>query len=74
MTMVTKNAIEQGYQKMLKLPQDKLVLLLGIIDQFSNPQTSDPPVRLGIADGKYKVPDDINQDDDKVAELFGVTL
>ena len=31
MTMVTKNAIEQGYEKMLKLPQDKLILLLGII-------------------------------------------
>ena len=74
MTMVTKNAIEQGYEKMLKLPQDKLVLLLGIIDQFSDPQQTVSPVRLGIADGKYKVPGDINQDDDKVAELFGVTL
>ena len=72
MTMVTKNAIEQGYKKMLKLPQDKLILLLGIIEQFSSPQPSTSPVRLGIADGKYNVPDDINQDDDKVAELFGV--
>ena len=58
MTMVTKNAIEQGYKKMLKLPQDKLILLLGIIEQFSTPQPSASPVRLGIADGKYKVPDD----------------
>ena len=74
MTMVTKNAIEQGYEKMLKLPQDKLILLLGIIDQFSSPQPSASPVRLGIADGKYNVPDDLNQDDDKVAELFGVLL
>lgn len=74
MTMVTKSAIEQGYERMLNLPQDKLVLLLGIIDQFSIPQPSASPVRLGIADGKYNIPDDINQDDDKVAELFGVAL
>lgn len=74
MTMVTKNAIEQGYEKMLKMPQDKLILLLGIIDQFSNSQPTASPVRLGIADGKYKVPDDINQDDEIIAELFGVAL
>ena len=74
MTMVTKNAIEQGYEKMLKLPQDKLILLLGIIDQFSTSQPSASSVKLGIADGKYKIPDNINQDDDKVAELYGVAL
>ena len=27
---------------------------------------------LGISDGKYKYPDDINAYDDEIAELFGV--
>ena len=72
MTMVTQNAIEQGYKKMQKLPQDKLIILLGIIDQFSDPSSSAIGVTLGIADGKYKIPEDINQYDDQIAELFGV--
>ena len=70
MTMATKNDIELGYEKMLKLPQDKLVLLLGIIDQFSAPSSNTSNVKLGIADGKYNIPDDINQNDDEIAELF----
>ena len=53
MTMVTKSDIEKGYEKMQNLPQEKLILLLGIIDQFSNPSPSESSVTLGIADGKY---------------------
>ena len=76
MTMITQDAILQGYKKMQNLPQDKLVLLLGIIDQFSDPPASDsvPKVKLGIADGKYRIPENINQYDDQIAELFGVRL
>ena len=28
--------------------------------------------RLGIANGKYKIPDDIDESNDEIAELFGV--
>ena len=28
--------------------------------------------KLGIGDGKYKIPDDINAYDDEIAEMFGV--
>ena len=73
MTAITKNAIQQGYEKMLRLPQEKLVLVLGIIDQFSADINASPKVRLGIADGKYHIPDDINQYDDEIAGLFGST-
>lgn len=72
MTMVTKSDIEKGYEKMQNLPQEKLILLLGIIDQFSNPSPSESSVTLGIADGKYNIPDNINEYDDQIAELFGV--
>ena len=72
MTMVTKSDIEKGYEKMQNLPQEKLILLLGIIDQFSNLSPSESSVTLGIADGKYNIPDNINEYDDQIAELFGV--
>ena len=72
MTMVTQDAIEQGYKKMQHLPQEKLVLLLGIIDQFYNIPRSSSSVKLGIADGKYTIPENINEYDDEIAELFGV--
>ena len=28
--------------------------------------------RLGIANGKYKIPDDIDESNDEIVELFGV--
>ena len=73
MTMVTREAIEQGYKKMQELPQEKLVLLLGIIDQFSGISKATPSVKLGIADGKYRIPENINESDDEIAEMFGVS-
>lgn len=72
MAIVTHDAIRQGYEKMLKLPQEQIVLLLGLIDQFSGTSSSSSSVTLGIADGKYHIPDDINQYDDQIEELFGI--
>jgi hypothetical protein len=72
MTMVTRSALEKGYEKMQNLPQEKLMLVLGIIDQFSEIDSTSSSVKLGIADGKYHIPDDINQYDDQIAEMFGV--
>lgn len=71
MTAITRTTIEKSYEKLMQLPQEKLVLVLQIIDQFAAP-VSGTPVRLGIADGKYHIPDDINEYDDQIAELFGV--
>ena len=48
------------------------MLVLGIIDQFSEIDSTSSSVKLGIADGKYHIPDDINQYDDQIAEMFGV--
>ena len=73
MTMVTRNAIRQGYEKMLKLPQKKLVLLLEIIDQFSSDAHPANVITLGLADGKYHIPEDINQYDNEIAEMFGAS-
>jgi hypothetical protein len=73
MTMVTQDAIKKGYEKMLKLPQEQITLLLGIIDQFSaTPSLPSSTVKLGIADGKYHIPDDINQYDEQIEKLFGI--
>ena len=39
----------------------------------STVQTAKPGKRkLGLGDGKYKIPDDINAYDDEIAEMFGV--
>ena len=74
MTMVTQTAIENGYRKMKQLPQNKLILILNMIDQLSDPELSVPTVTLGIADGKYHIPEDINQYDDVIAEFFGAVI
>ena len=71
MVMVTQAAAERGYQKMLRLPQEKLKLVLDIIDQFSTDVSSEPRIKIGIADGKYHIPTDINQYDDEIAGMFG---
>lgn len=71
MTMASQAAIEQGYQKMKNLPQEKLVLILNIIDQFSSDDKKSERIKLGQANGKYHIPDDINQYDAQIAELFG---
>ena len=57
---------------MLKLPQEKLILVLGIIDQFSLDASEPNKVRLGIADGEYHIPEDIHEYDDEIARMFGV--
>lgn len=74
MMMITQDAIQQGYEKMLKLPQEKLALIPGIIDQFSSDSSSTPAVTLGLADGKYHIPENIHEYDREIAEMFGVTL
>ena len=34
--------------------------------------TTDSKRTLGIANGKYKIPDDIDESNDEIAEIFGV--
>ncbi|MBQ9685961.1 MAG: hypothetical protein IJ773_03850 [Lachnospiraceae bacterium] len=70
MTMVTQKAIQQGFEKMQKLPHDKLKLLLSIIDQFSSDTSTASTVTLGLAEGKYHIPEDFNQYDDEIAAMF----
>ena len=44
----------------------------GVLLKKTKKFTSVPTVTLGIADGKYKIPDDINQYDDQIDEMFGL--
>ena len=74
--MVTQAAVERGYQKMIRMPQEKVSLVLALIDQLSagpvEPVLKQSHIKIGIADGEYHIPDDINQYDDDIAEMFGV--
>ena len=72
MTIPTQEALEKGYEKLKNLPQKKMLLVLSMIDMLADSVESASSVKLGIADGKYHIPDDINEYDDEIADLFEV--
>ena len=75
MVMNTNATIEQSYKKMLLLPQEKLSIVLTIIDQFyEEPKRKASKVKLGIADGRYHIPEDINEYDEEIASMFEESL
>lgn len=56
-----------------KTQQDSLAV---IVEQFCKSVTVDNKAKkkvVGIADGKYKVPDDLSVYDEEVAKLFGIS-
>lgn len=58
-----------------ELPDDSVRILIELIRKL-NPAKSDMPKKgkrtLGIARGKYDIPDDIDACNDEIAEMFGV--
>ena len=49
-----------------------MLLVLSMIDMLADSVESASSVKLGIADGKYHIPDDINEYDDEISDLFEV--
>ena len=58
-----------------ELPDDSVRILIELIRKL-NPAKGDMPKKgkrtLGIARGKYDIPDDIDACNDEIAEMFGV--
>ena len=71
----TMNALQSSVLKAYSLPVEYQNALSKIIDQFVNVVQDKPKkksVIMGIADGKYDIPYDIDSCNDEIAEMFGM--
>ena len=69
-------AFAETLEKAYTLPDKYKDTLAIIINQFCGLASSDTAVNskkiIGIADGKYHIPEDINAYDDDIVKLFGL--
>ena len=75
MTAVKEQFMQMLPQSLPGVPDDEVQYMINILVKWNKQEepTSAPRKRkLGIGDGKYKIPDDINAYDDEIAEMFGV--
>ncbi len=64
---------EKVIKKVVGLSDDNLIFLSDMIDKFMRPlRIETPPKRIGVAEGKFVVPDDFDACNDEIAEMFGV--
>lgn len=66
----------EAYEMMGQLSESKLKLIIEIMKIFNNSPTKANDIkkskRIGIAKGKFVVPDDIDECNKEIAEMFGV--
>lgn len=60
------------YLKVVGLSDDNLMFLSDMIDKFMKPAKVEQSKRIGVAEGKFVVPDDFDACNDEIAEMFGV--
>ncbi len=59
-------------KKVAGLSDDNLMLLSDVTDKFmESPKVENTSKRIGVAEGKFVVPDDFDACNDKIAEMFG---
>lgn len=63
---------EQVIKKVVGLSDDNLIFLSNMIDKYMRPVQSTISKRIGVAEGKFVVPDDFDDCNDEIAEIFGV--
>lgn len=63
---------EQVIKKVVGLSDDNLIFLSNMIDKYMRPVQSTMSKRIGVAEGKFVVPDDFDDCNDEIAEIFGV--
>lgn len=64
---------EKVIKKVVGLSDDNLIFLSDMIDRFMRPvQAETKSKRIGVAEGKFVVPDDFDDCNDEIAEMFGV--
>ena len=68
----------EAYEMMGQLSESKLKLIIEIMKYFNNSPTKTSDIntgkRIGIAKGKFVVPDDIDECNEEIAEMFGVNV
>ena len=75
MTAVKEQFMQMLPQSSPGVPDDEVRYMINILAKWNKPEEpamAPRKCRLGIGDGKYKIPDDINAYDDETAEMFGV--
>jgi hypothetical protein len=64
---------EQAIELIEKLPDDRVEIIIQVMQGFISPVITDNDNRrIGIAKGKFAVPDDFDDCNDEIAEMFGV--
>lgn len=64
---------EQVIKKVVGLSDENLQFLSDMIDKFMMPENNgNVSNRIGVAKGKFIVPDDIDDCNDEIAKMFGV--
>lgn len=65
---------EEVKKKVVGLSDDNLLFLCEMIDKFMVPKQNEfvNNKRIGVAEGKFVVPDDIDECNDEIAMMFGV--
>lgn len=67
---------EQAVEMISLLPDDRVEVIIEVMKGFMKPledrRNSPKNTRIGVAKGKFVVPDDIDDCNDEIAEMFGV--
>ena len=65
---------EQVMKKVVGLSDKNLIFLSDMIDRFMKPNQNQEvkTKRIGVAKGKFVVPDDIDECNNEIANMFGV--
>lgn len=65
---------EQVMKKVVGLSDENLIFLSDMIDRFMKPNQNHEvkTKRIGVAKGRFVVPDDIDECNDEIANMFGV--
>jgi hypothetical protein len=63
---------EQAVELLDILPDDRVEIIIKVMQGFITPVSESDSKRIGVAKGKFDVPDDIDECNDEIAEMFGV--
>jgi hypothetical protein len=63
---------DQAVELLDILPDDRVEIIIRVMQGFITPVSDSNSKRIGVAKGKFDVPDDIDECNDEIAEMFGV--
>lgn len=75
MTTVKEQFMQMLPQSLSEVPDDEVQYMINILVKWNKPEESVTVPRkrkLGLGDGKYKIPNDVNAYDDEIVEMFGI--